>query len=187
MRVEPDIELAIAHFSRRAGRCKKILIARRARCRRIWTTEPWESASARGTWQQLNFHVNGFAARSVRHNLHTECLGAIHYRANGGDFRIGAARRLVISRLATIGIRHRTFVDIEIVIRFSAAGISPTHRDFDRCAGMGRRVARRECHRQHVVITRLRRIIALWPRINLWYRSWIGRIEWPSGVEQGPR
>ena len=115
LRIEANIELTIAALSRGAVRREKILIARNAGRGWVGASEAGTAATA-GTRQQFDGHMDAFASRRVRDDLHSILARAIGQRANACDLWIGATRGLIVGRLATVGVVDGTLINIEIVV-----------------------------------------------------------------------
>ena len=97
-RVEADVKFALAALGGRTCGRGKDLVTRIAGYGRISSAEI-PRAYATGTWQQFNFHMDGFLSGRVRHRDHGIFLAPIGQRTDARDLRIRAASRLVIGRL----------------------------------------------------------------------------------------
>ena len=97
-RVEADVKFALAALGGRTCGRGKDLVTRIAGYGRISSAEI-PRAYATGTWQQFNFHMDGFLSGRVRHRDHGILLAPIGQRTDARDLRIRAASRLVIGCL----------------------------------------------------------------------------------------
>ena len=73
-------------------------------------------------------------------------------RCNFGT--VSARRRLEVSGCITSQITDDAFIDIQIVIRLSGAGIQPGKRDLNCRVAMGTRVARGKGYREIKAVAR---------------------------------
>src|SRR5439155_9842654 len=140
VRIKSDVKLTVARLGRSSCWRIEILVARNARRRRIWAAEARCPTTASGARQQFDCHVDAFAGRRIWHDLDGVLVGSIRHGADGGNLRVGAARRLRIGRLATVragavlraAIGPGISVNVKVVVRGAAAVIGPTQRDLDR-------------------------------------------------------